>query len=294
MNSSCSDSSYSSAYNANSARAVNTTVVWGRLLVVVMAAVALCGCVGNSPRSFPVSPDLWLEAEGFQLAVFENSGHENDALHIYLDGDGRPVNEADLAPNADPTPDDALVLELMRLDPTKAAYLGRPCHFNPEAKPCHPGLWTGGRYSAVVVSALCAAVEQLAEKTGMPVVLFGFSGGGALAVLVAGCAPSVSEIVTINGNLDTQLWVNMRGFLPLEESLNPKDAGLPERVTRRVYLVGENDSVVPPLVSRRFSESVPGQLITWPDFTHTCCWTEVWEELLGEIFAGPAGIHWED
>ena len=76
----------------------------------------------------------------------------------------------------------------------------------------------------------------------LPVALLGFSGGGALAVLVAGCADSVTHIVTINGNLDTKLWAEMRGFLPLAESMNPIEFGLPERVTQRIYYVGGQDA----------------------------------------------------
>ena len=243
----------------------------------------MAGCAGQPPRPFPEQPDQWLQVEGFELAVFENNGADSELLHIYLDGDGRPVDPARLTPSVDPTPNDALVLELMKRDPARSVYLGRPCYFRPDLPPCQSELWTTARYGARVIEVLCAAVQQLAAEAGRPVALFGFSGGGALAVLVASCAESVTSVITINGNLDTVLWARLRGFLPLEGSLNPVDVGLPGRVTTRVYLVGENDPVVPPSVSSSFSASVPGRMVTLPEFTHTCCWIDVWPDLLADI-----------
>ena len=271
-------------FNVIRALAVNHGSGWvGCCAATILVALVLVGCVGQSPRPFPAQPDRWLNIESFELAVFEKDGTDSGFLHIYLDGDGRPVDPVRLTPSVDPTPRDALVLELMNRDPSSSVYLGRPCYFRPDAPPCHSDLWTGARYGPRVVATLCAAVQQLAAEADRPVTVIGFSGGGALAVLVANCAESVSRIVTINGNLDTALWAGMRGFIPLQGSLNPVDVGLPKRVTTRVYLVGENDPVVPPEVSARFSESVPGRLIALPDFTHACCWIDVWTELLADI-----------
>ena len=274
------------SFNAIKLLVVNLGQGLGRFGAVIIPLVLLmAACAGQPPRPFPEQPDQWLQVEGFELAVFENIGANSEFLHIYLDGDGRPVDPARLTPSVDPTPRDALVLELMKSDPAHSVYLGRPCYFRPDLSPCQSELWTTARYGPRVIEVLCAAVQQLAAEAGRPVALFGFSGGGALAVLVASCAESVSSVITINGNLDTALWARLRGFLPLEGSLNPVDVGLPGRVTRRVYLVGENDVVVPPRVSISFSASVPGRMFTLPEFTHTCCWIDVWPELLADIAA---------
>ena len=263
----------------------------GCCIVAILMTLVLAGCAGHSPRPFPEQPDRWLTVEGFDLAIFEKGGTDSGFLHIYLDGDGRPVDPVQLTPAADPTPNDALVLELMNRDPAHAVYLGRPCYFRPNAPPCHSDLWASARYGPKVVAALCAAVEQLAAEAERPVTAIGFSGGGALAVLVANCAESVSRIVTINGNLDTALWARLRGFIPLKASLNPVDVGLPRRVMTRVYLVGANDPVVPPEVSARFAAAVPGRLVALPEFTHACCWIDVWAELLPEIIGAGAESH---
>jgi hypothetical protein len=254
-------------------------------IIVVLSCLAL-GCAERGLRVFPQQPDAWLAVGGFKLALFNNEAKQGSLLHIYLDGDGRPLVGPEGPASQNATPTNPLVLSMMLQDPAPSIYLGRPCHFYLDAVACYADLWTVGRYGSVVVDALCQAVEDLAAENQMPVALVGFSGGGALAVLVAGCAESVTHIVTINGNLDTKLWAEMRGFLPLIGSMNPIEFGLPDRVTQRIYFAGGEDAVVPPEISSAFEQAVPGRLVVKPQFTHTCCWVSAWESLLGEAFTG--------
>ena len=254
-------------------------------IIVVFNCFAL-GCAEQGPRVFPRQPDNWLSVSGFKLALFSNEIEQGSLLHIYFDGDGRPLVGPEGPASQDATPTNPLVLEMMLQDPAPSIYLGRPCHFYLDVAACNADLWTDGRYGSVVVDVLCQAVEELAARQQLPVALLGFSGGGALAVLVAGCADSVTHIVTINGNLDTKLWTEMRGFLPLAESMNPIEFGLPERVTQRIYYVGGQDAIVPPEISAAFERVIPGRLVVKPQFDHTCCWVSAWENLLTEAFSG--------
>ena len=109
-------------FNVIRALAVNRGSGWvGCCAATVLVALVLVGCVGQSPRPFPAQPDRWLNIEAFELAVFEKDGTDSGFLHIYLDGDGRPVDPVRLTPSVDPTPGDALVLELTRVNPGQLA-----------------------------------------------------------------------------------------------------------------------------------------------------------------------------
>src|SRR3972149_2178107 len=87
----------------------------------------------------------------------------------------------------DPTPTQAVALRLMHLDSAPSVLVGRPCyHELKRSAECTPGLWTHARYSSTVVASMLAVIEVLARGSNSTgVVLIGYSGGGALAMLIA-------------------------------------------------------------------------------------------------------------
>lgn len=148
---------------------------------------------------------------------------------------------------------------------------------------CHPSLWTSERYSAAVVSSMTAAVERYsAEHRFERMLLVGYSGGGALAALVAPRIHAVG-LVTIAGNLDTEAWTKLHGYLPLTGSLNParepNDAGIPQW-----HFAGALDTNVPPRLAQRYLSALPpDRLRTYPRFDHVCCWKEEWPRMFERI-----------
>ena len=245
----------------------------------------LAGCADQLERPIlPSQPDKFLTLDSWQLAWFENSGDKpSQTLHVYIDGDGRPLSANVLTASEDPTPQNPLALKLAAMDPSAAIYLGRPCHFLVDQAACEPSLWTTARYSEVVVLALCQALEQLVGEPARPISLIGFSGGGALAVLVANCLDTAVNVVTINGNLSIDTWTQLRGFERLEQSQNPLDHGLPEYVSGRIYLVGLEDQLVSPAVSTEFAARFGGEVIAYRGYGHRCCWLDDWPTILGQL-----------
>jgi dienelactone hydrolase len=119
------------------------------------------------------------------------------------------------------------------------------------------------------------AVQQL--------VLMGYSGGGTIATLVAGDLTGERFILTVAANLDTRLWTDQHGHLPLKGSLNPLDRVDELGAIPQLHLIGGADTTVPNNVSRAFiSKLAPDSSRLYPDFDHSCCWTGIWESLLAE------------
>jgi pimeloyl-ACP methyl ester carboxylesterase len=222
----------------------------------------------------------------FRHEIFMNTAPRGAVLFVFIDGDGSPWNRDGQEPAFDPTPHRPLALELAAGTPRSVIYVGRPCYFSVRSDAaCTPSVWTAERYSAPVVASLAAVVNGFAADHGFGrVVLIGYSGGGALAVLMAPHIPSTRAVVTIAADLDTAAWSAWHGYLPLDGSLNPAAQAPLDPAIRQWHLVGGLDVNVPERVSRRYLDRMdPAQVWRFPRFDHRCCWVEQWPAVLARI-----------
>jgi pimeloyl-ACP methyl ester carboxylesterase len=256
----------------------------------------LCGCA--------LSPSARLDEEarsrGFQAHTLTGTEFAHRVylsrpareatgrLHVYLEGDGTPWLGPG-RPAEDPTPREPLALRLMALDPAPALYLGRPCYMGlHRSLGCHPWHWTHGRYGEPVVASLAAVLERLLDDgTASELVLIGYSGGGALVMLLAERVPRVHTLVTVAGNLEVDRWARLHGYSPLRGSLNPADRSpLPPHV-RQWHWLGDKDRDVPPdLVLPVVAREGSARVEVLENVDHRCCWEALWPQLLqamGEI-----------
>jgi pimeloyl-ACP methyl ester carboxylesterase len=224
---------------------------------------------------------------GFSHALYRPSRANlaKGPLHVYLTGDGRPHIRPTL-PARDPTPRRPVVLDLMALDPAPRLLLGRPCYHGLAGAPgCGPYLWTLGRYGEDVVASMAAALERLAPE-GRPIVLIGFSGGGALAVLLARRLPQVVGVVTLAGNLDPDAWTDLRGHSRLSGSLNPTAGGALRKGLAQHHYAGAEDRNVPPYLVRRSALKLGGRVRVLADTSHARGWSRHWPALLDGLRGG--------
>jgi hypothetical protein len=257
------------------------------LLVAVGLLALTAGCRSASERFLGLAADRGLRAEviggqGFQHVVLSASPSAGGVVHVYLDGDGVPWLGGH--PAADPTPRDPLVLDLLVLDPGPALYLGRPCYHGLNGAPtCAPALWTAARYSDAVVSSMAAAARRLLKaRRAAGVVWIGYSGGGALAMLLASRVPETVGVVTVAANLDIDAWADSQRASRLVGSLNPaRQPPLPAAVFQRHY-IGGRDETVPVEVARR-AVATGAEFVVVPEFDHRCCWTTLWPTVLGTL-----------
>jgi dienelactone hydrolase len=227
-----------------------------------------------------------LTGTGFQhLVLRSDPGQEGATLHVYIDGDGRPWANG-RSPAADPTPRRPLALELMVRDDAPSAYVGRPCYFRVAADgTCNSEDWTFGRFSPEIIASMAEVIGDIRLAGDYrDLVIFGYSGGGSVARLVAAKVSNVTALVTIAGNLDTRAWTDAHGYLPLDRSLNPAQAGSLPAGIRHVQIIGDEDQVVPAAVTAAYEASgQPVDVWVYEGFDHSCCWRDAWPDILARL-----------
>jgi pimeloyl-ACP methyl ester carboxylesterase len=221
-----------------------------------------------------------LEGAAFRHVVYRNSVTGTGALlHVYIEGDGTPIR-GDII-SADPTPRDPLMLKLMREDSAPSIYLGRPCYFGLSADTgCSPADWTFHRFSPEVLDSMEVVLRaEIARTRAARVALFGHSGGGAIAVLLAERTESVVRVVTIGPTLDIGAWCRLHGYSPLIGSMNPVDLASHRSGLDVLHLVGARDTNTPPsFVAAAARGDARVEVIR--DADHNCCWQSVWRTVI--------------
>lgn len=272
-----------------------------KLIIVVVFMVLPIGCA-QTPSTQERTQILkhWLDEGGWQAGIIQTDSfallaglpqrrRQHDQLVVYIEGDGYAWATKSRV-SLDPTPLNPMALRLALQHPDNAVYLARPCQYSITQYPenCDSTLWTSARFSEAVIQAMDAAIEQLkSQYHAQSLTLVGYSGGAAVAALVAARRNDVSLLMTIAGNVDHQAWTKHHQVSPLNESLNPADYHAQLAHIPQLHFVGENDQIVPPILTQQFiagfEATAPIRLIVIPKFDHHCCWAEQWPQLLKQL-----------
>lgn len=216
-------------------------------------------------------------------------------LVVYIEGDGM-ARAGRYQLSADPTPwGEPLGLQLAVADGRpNAAYLARPCQYvsGPNRRNCQPAFWDTAAYAPEVVAAYVEAVDILKRRAQAPsVVLVGYSGGAALAALVAARRSDCAGLVTVAGVLDHRAWTRADGVGDLAYSLNPADEadrliGIPQ-----IHYIGGKDRQVPVAQAKSYAAYFPSgrrpRIEVMPDYDHECCWPRDWPRLSSRSLVPP-------
>jgi hypothetical protein len=256
------------------------------LALSLLAASILAACANPGRRADAAAQHLGFSKQivagaGFRHVVFRNSRARGGVLHVYIEGDGTPFRRRDEVAD-DPTPLNLLMLRLMSEDSVPSIYLGRPCYFGLFAdRECTPLMWTLRRYSPEIVDSMAAAIRsESARSAAGTIEIYGHSGGGTLAVLIAQRLSSVSRVVTIGANLDIAAWTKLHGYSALEGSIDP--ITVPARSHLEVlHLVGSKDTNTPPSLVQSAARARGGEPVRIVSgFDHACCWESLWPSIL--------------
>lgn len=227
-----------------------------------------------------------LTSTGFDLiAYLPKTPKKSSTLTVYVEGDGFAWITPSMA-SADPTPRDPLALRLALAHPDgNAAYLGRACQFiEAQASGCSALYWTGARFAADVVTASNEAIGALKRRfQAERLVLVGYSGGAAIASLVAGRRQDVVLLVSVAGNLDTRAWTRYHQLQALDGSLNPINMAESLQHIPQIHFAGGKDrNITPELVfeyAEKFAKNRKPVVIVEASYDHQCCWAEHWPAL---------------
>jgi hypothetical protein len=205
-------------------------------------------------------------------------------LVVYIEGDGM-ARLSRFQLSADPTPwGEPMGLRLAVADGrANTVYLARPCQYvsGSNRRNCQPAFWDTAAYAPEVIGAYMEAIDALKRRAQAPsVILAGYSGGAALAALLAARRADAAGLITVAGVLDHRAWTRADEVGDLAYSLNPADeadklAGVPQ-----IHYSGGKDRTVPVAQARSYAARFPAgrrpaiQVIAGYD--HECCWPERW------------------
>lgn len=219
-------------------------------------------------------------------------------LHVYIEGDGRAWPSRRQPPD-DPTPANPVALRLALADGApNILYLARPCQFvsGEEGIGCDVRFWTSDRFGETVLIAMNSAITIFAAKhRDRQIVLIGFSGGGAVAALLAARRTDVAALVTVAGTLDHHAWTSYHHASPLTGSENPIDRAKDLRSVPQIHFAGADDEIMPPAVGRSFFSALgnpkTAKFVIVASYDHDCCWQRSWDDRLNRWLKRLIRIH---
>lgn len=221
-----------------------------------------------------------LPAEAFSLQALVPPKGIYRHLRVYIEGDGHAWATAS-QPSTDPTPYTSLMLTLAAQDTAPAAYLARPCQFI-QGPACDVAVWTGSRFAEPQIHAMDVALSLLKQRYGVErFELVGHSGGGAVALVLAGRRNDIGQVQTLAGNLDPARWVQWHRLAPLAQPVVPLDyQGRLRSIPQRHY-VGLHDPVMPPAIAESYSTLLKGKCVevVKVSATHNEGYQAVWGRL---------------
>ena len=255
---------------------------------LVFFSLALSGCATVSADRTAETAGLHkslIRVSPFTLVAYHRFDSPGGPLNVYIEGDGRAwLSRSRLSD--DPTPLKPLVLNLAAMDPSpNVAYLARPCQYGADDGACDSAYWSHKRFSEEVIAAMNEALDQIVLQSGAKEVhLIGYSGGAAVAALIAARRSDVRTLRTIAGNLDPEAVNRHHGVSPLVGSLNPADVAVKLETLPQRHFTGKRDEVVPPEALESFLGRMGCMrcvsLTRLEGVGHHRGWEERWPELL--------------
>ena len=267
------------------------TIILLVLTVSILGCTTLPACMDRASFAKNIASKAgftkeYIKAGDFTLMTYQRFNKRSDTISIYIEGDGRAW-ETKHRLSGDPTPSNPVALRLAAVDPAdNIAYIARPGQYPLSGFPeCDSRYWSGRRFSPEALESINRAIDILKEKSGAKYLeLVGYSGGGAIAVLIVARRSDVVAFRTVAGNLNSNALCAYHHVSQLDGSMDPLDvaqkvAHIPQR-----HFVSSRDKVVPFAIAKSFVTMEGDQdyeRITIVDgLSHNDGWYKRWKGLL--------------
>jgi hypothetical protein len=266
-----------------------------RLLTnLALLALVTQSCVSHSPEATAVAisdraqfQQAELRGGDFILRVYYRFDSPGAPLRIYLEGDGRAWLTKTRA-SRNPSPKNPIGLYLAAQEHVgNVMYIARPCQYVSFEKnlKCEYPYWTGKRFAPEVIDSVSAVIDSGKKKAGAgKLEIIGFSGGGAVALLVAARRSDVSGIRTVAGNLNHKVWAQHHKVDPLKGSLNAADVAEEVANIPQVHYVGSQDENIGRFVAESFRSKAGKdnciKIEMVKGASHSKGWEQAWPDLI--------------
>lgn len=217
--------------------------------------------------------------KNFKIFSLQKFTNKNSPINLYIEGDGRAwLSRTVVSPN--PTPRNLLLANFALKDKSSnVIYLARPCQFV-EDDNCARKYWTTDRFSKPVIESY---QEILAQFKNRQINLIGYSGGAAVAILLASEMDNVKSIKTIAGNLDYNAFTAYHKVKSLNDEMDIDSAIAKISAIPQTHYMGGKDEVITKEVFESFKNKIENpeknlnhiEFITTPNATHSKGWEEL-------------------
>ena len=262
-------------------------------------AVIIGGCVAtNHPymrneTAQRIAAPAWMikrdiSASPYILRSYERIHDRGGVANLYIEGDGSELTSSSNWTD-NPTPENPVALHLASKDKAEnVIYLARPCQYTAmisKSDECDKSSWKENRFSTEVIKSYQLAMDNISSRYGISGFnLIGYSGGGAIATLLAASRADVMSLRTVAGVLDHEVQSNLLAKPKLSGSLNPvtKAASLSEMP--QYHFIGGQDEFVPPAILHSYLQAMPEarcvQTMLVQEASYDTGWVDKWPELL--------------
>ena len=262
------------------------------LFIIILFSFLFSACVSQRVMK-TVANDIAKESNlqpiFIRTSTFSLQGyyrfHNAGPLTVYIEGDGLAYLHRN-TPSANPTPRNPLALRLAGIDRGENVfYLARPCqyvNFKSE-RLCKTSYWTHKRFSKEVILAVNEAIDKMVPKGKVDGIhLVGYSGGGAVAALVAASRRDVLSLRTLAGYMDHVILNRKKDVSPLKGSLDPIKAAPRLKSVPQIHYSGIKDKVIPKWVAKKFAHAVGNKncaSVRLINATHARGWEKAWKKV---------------
>lgn len=265
----------------------------------IAATLILGGCIATTIPTLRtetaqrIAAPAWMikrdiHAAPYILRAYERIHERGGVANLYIEGDGI-VGKYSSGRNADFTPVNPVALHLASKDNAQnLIYLARPCQYNGRIEyphTCSNEEWQTNRFSQEVIESYNTALNEISRRYGIKGFnIIGYSGGAAIATMLAGSRRDILSVRTVAGIMDNTAYAQVADDFPISATRSATEHASDLVKIPQYHFVGGQDNTVTPSVLSTYLRAMPPtncvQTLLVQEAEHEAGWVDKWPELL--------------